>query len=242
MLWTGTSAAVSEPFRDLLLELAQERSLAVAAPHHTEAGRARGHGAGPPVAARSRGSMRGLPQRPQLRDRSAACTWWPAPDGRPAGPRWARRDRQRLPPHPAGGIQGGPGGAHPAARGAGRSRARPATSATRLDRAQRVQGFVGQPLLCRGEMLGVLGVFLRSPATPAAVDVLSFLANHAAAAIASARAFAEVEAMRRQLQLENHYLRQSVDPACCRRCWATARRFYRCSARSRRSPPPTPPC
>jgi transcriptional regulator with GAF, ATPase, and Fis domain len=76
---------------------------------------------------------------------------------------------------------------------------------------QGIAGFIGQPLSCRGELLGVLGVFLRVPVTPIAVDVLRILANHAAAAIATARAFSQVEAMRARLQAENLYLRQAVE-------------------------------
>jgi transcriptional regulator with GAF, ATPase, and Fis domain len=78
-------------------------------------------------------------------------------------------------------------------------------------RAEGIQGFVGLPLVRRGDTLGVLGVFLRAPVTTAAVDVLRIVANHGAAAIATARAFAQVESMRRQLFLENQRLRRSVD-------------------------------
>src|SRR6185295_19847064 len=66
-------------------------------------------------------------------------------------------------------------------------------------RAEGIAGFAGLPLCCRGELLGVLGVFVRAPISAAAMDVLQILANHTAAAIATARAFAQVETMRRQL-------------------------------------------
>ena len=59
-------------------------------------------------------------------------------------------------------------------------------------RAERIEGFVGMPLTCRGELLGVLGVFVRAPITAAALEVLRIVAHHVAAAIATARAFAEV--------------------------------------------------
>ncbi len=78
-------------------------------------------------------------------------------------------------------------------------------------RAEGIAGFAGLPLMSRGELLGVLGVFVRSPLSPAAVDVLRIIANHAAAAIATARAFAEVESMRRRLALENQILRRSAE-------------------------------
>jgi len=79
-------------------------------------------------------------------------------------------------------------------------------------RQEGIAGFAGLPLSCRGEMLGVLGVFVRAAITPAAVDVLRIVANHAAAAIATARAFQQVETMRQKLLLENQLLRRSADP------------------------------
>ena len=78
-------------------------------------------------------------------------------------------------------------------------------------RAEGIAGFAGLPLMSRGELLGVLGVFVRSPLSPAAVEVLRIIANHAAAAIATARAFAEVETMRRRLALENQILRRGAE-------------------------------
>jgi formate hydrogenlyase transcriptional activator len=74
-------------------------------------------------------------------------------------------------------------------------------------REEGILGFAGLPLVCREELVGVLGVFLRTPITAAAVDVLKILANHAAAAIATARAFARAEALRQQLAMENQLLR-----------------------------------
>jgi len=78
-------------------------------------------------------------------------------------------------------------------------------------RAEGIAGFAGLPLAARGEMLGVLGVFMRAPISPAAVDVLRIVANHAAAAIATARAFSEVEKMRHQLLVENQQLRRTAE-------------------------------
>jgi transcriptional regulator with GAF, ATPase, and Fis domain len=78
--------------------------------------------------------------------------------------------------------------------------------------AEGIKSFAGLPLLARGELLGVLGVFVRAPITPPAVDVLRIVANHAAAAIATARAFAEVETMRHRLVIENQRLRRTADP------------------------------
>ncbi len=74
--------------------------------------------------------------------------------------------------------------------------------------AERILGFAGQPLVSRGQLLGVLGVFLRVAITPAGLDILRILANHLAAAIATARAFEQIETMQQRLQVENRYLRE----------------------------------
>jgi transcriptional regulator with GAF, ATPase, and Fis domain len=79
-------------------------------------------------------------------------------------------------------------------------------------RQEGIESFAGLPLLSRSELLGVLGVFVRAPMTPAAVEVLRIVANHAAAAIATARAFAVVERMQQQLFIENQRLRRSAEP------------------------------
>src|SRR6185369_3494559 len=48
---------------------------------------------------------------------------------------------------------------------------------------------------------------------PECMDWLRTIADHAAAAIATARAFAEVDALRKRLELENEYLREEVTRA-----------------------------
>ncbi len=78
-------------------------------------------------------------------------------------------------------------------------------------RAEQIAGFAGLPLDCRGERLGVLGVFVRAPITDAAVDVLRIVANHTAAAIATARAVAQVTEMRQQILLEGGRLLRQVN-------------------------------
>jgi transcriptional regulator with GAF, ATPase, and Fis domain len=77
-------------------------------------------------------------------------------------------------------------------------------------RAEGIQGFAGQPLIHRGEVLGVLAVFARGAIGPDCMAWLRMIADHAAAAIATARAFAEIEALRKKLELENEYLREEV--------------------------------
>jgi transcriptional regulator with GAF, ATPase, and Fis domain len=73
-----------------------------------------------------------------------------------------------------------------------------------------IRSFAGHPLIFRGEVLGVLGVFSRTPLDKAAFEWLRMFASHAAVSIANARAFAEVERLRAQLELENAYLREEV--------------------------------
>ena len=77
-------------------------------------------------------------------------------------------------------------------------------------RAEGVSGFGGQPLVHRGETLGVLAVFARGPIGPDCMDWLRTIADHTAAAIATARAFEEIEALQKRLELENEYLREEV--------------------------------
>jgi transcriptional regulator with GAF, ATPase, and Fis domain len=77
-------------------------------------------------------------------------------------------------------------------------------------RAERVEGFAGQPLVYRGEVLGVLAVFCRGKIWPDCMGWLRLVADHAAAAIAAARAFEEIDALREKLELENEYLREEV--------------------------------
>jgi len=76
-----------------------------------------------------------------------------------------------------------------------------------------IRSFAGHPLIFRGETLGVLGVFSRTPLDDSAFEWLRTFANHAAVSIANARAFAEVERLREQLELENSYLREEVNVA-----------------------------
>ncbi len=79
--------------------------------------------------------------------------------------------------------------------------------------AEAITGFAGQPLTHRGVVLGVLAVFSRGPIDEDCMSWLRMIANHAAAAIATARAFAEVESLKKSLELENEYLRDEVTQA-----------------------------
>ena len=73
-----------------------------------------------------------------------------------------------------------------------------------------IRGFGGQPLVYKGNVLGVLAVFTRMPLEEEWLTWLRMIADHAAAAIANSRAFEEIEQLREQLELENTFLRQEI--------------------------------
>jgi len=79
--------------------------------------------------------------------------------------------------------------------------------------AESIQSFAGQPLVFRGEILGVLGIFSRSEISLEQFGWLRTLADQAAVALANAKAFEEVDSLRRQLELERDYLREEVGAA-----------------------------
>ncbi len=83
----------------------------------------------------------------------------------------------------------------------------------RPDWAERegIIGFGGQPLIYHGEVLGVLGAFVRASFCGEALHSLRMVADHVAAAIANARAFEENARLRKQLELENEYLRDELN-------------------------------
>ena len=77
-------------------------------------------------------------------------------------------------------------------------------------RRERISSFGGQPLIFKGEILGVLGVFNRDPCDRGTFAWLRTFADQAAIAIAHARARSEIEQLKEQLELENDYLREDV--------------------------------
>ncbi len=77
-------------------------------------------------------------------------------------------------------------------------------------RREGILGFAGQPLLFKGKTLGVLAVFTRATLAQESLKWLRLIADHAAAAIATARAFDEIERLRARLSMENEYLREEV--------------------------------
>lgn len=77
--------------------------------------------------------------------------------------------------------------------------------------ARATGGFISVPLLYRGNVVGVLAMFTRG--APPEVDRLlrqRVIADITAGALANARAFEEIERLRRKLELENEYLRQEI--------------------------------
>lgn len=68
-------------------------------------------------------------------------------------------------------------------------------------------------MIHRGVVLGVLAVFARQPISGECMGWLRMIADHAAAAINTARAFAEIDALRKRLEQENEYLREEVTGA-----------------------------
>ncbi|EEF61564.1 sigma-54-dependent Fis family transcriptional regulator [Pedosphaera parvula] len=78
-------------------------------------------------------------------------------------------------------------------------------------RKEGIRGFVGEPIIYKGEVLGTLAVFTRTPVAEEAPKWLRIFADHAATAIVNARAFEEIERLKAQLELENTYLREEIE-------------------------------
>lgn len=77
-------------------------------------------------------------------------------------------------------------------------------------RREGITGFGGQPLLHHGRVLGVLALFARVPLDESALGWLRMIADHAAAAVATARAFEEIDALKQRLEQESEYLQAEV--------------------------------
>ncbi|RPI74449.1 MAG: sigma-54-dependent Fis family transcriptional regulator, partial [Desulfobacteraceae bacterium] len=80
-------------------------------------------------------------------------------------------------------------------------------------RGEEILSFGGQPLLYKGEILGVIALYSRIDMARVQEGIfwLRMIANHAAIAMAHARAFAEIEYLKKRLELENVYLREELD-------------------------------
>ncbi len=77
-------------------------------------------------------------------------------------------------------------------------------------RREKIEAFAGHPLVHRGTVLGVLAVFARDKPGVACFEWLRMIADHLAAAIASARMIDEIESLKQRLELENAYLQEEV--------------------------------
>jgi transcriptional regulator with GAF, ATPase, and Fis domain len=77
-------------------------------------------------------------------------------------------------------------------------------------KAEGIRALGGQPLIHQGEVLGVLAVFSRACLDEENLTWMRMIADHAASAIANARAFEEIERLKSQLELERDYLRDEV--------------------------------
>ncbi|MBW1798068.1 MAG: sigma 54-interacting transcriptional regulator [Deltaproteobacteria bacterium] len=78
-------------------------------------------------------------------------------------------------------------------------------------RREGILGYAGQPLLHKGERLGVLAIFSRIRLLREGIFWMRMIANHAGISIVNARAFGEIAHLKKQLELENIYLREELD-------------------------------
>ena len=81
-------------------------------------------------------------------------------------------------------------------------------------KSEKITSFAGQPLIFRNETLGVLALFSRKVLDKSHLAMFRTFAYNAAAAIANAKAFEEIEHLRQQLELEIEYLRDEVRQVC----------------------------
>src|SRR5262245_66186074 len=89
----------------------------------------------------------------------------------------------------------------------------PAIARSEWASAEGIMAFAGQPLIFKGETLGVLAVFSRAHVDQEQFQWLRTFADQAAVALANARAFEEVARLREQLELERDHLREEVREA-----------------------------
>ena len=75
---------------------------------------------------------------------------------------------------------------------------------------EQIRGFNGVPVVYKGEVLGVIAVFTRQNVPEEAEVWGQIFADHFGAAIASARAFEEIQRLKTQLEQQNAYLKEEV--------------------------------
>ena len=76
--------------------------------------------------------------------------------------------------------------------------------------AEGITCFAGEPLVFRGEVLGVIALFCRQELSDERLTWLRMFADQAAVSIANARAFEEIGHLRARLELERDYLRDEI--------------------------------
>jgi transcriptional regulator with GAF, ATPase, and Fis domain len=76
--------------------------------------------------------------------------------------------------------------------------------------AERIESFAGQPLAFGGEVLGVVALFSRRRLEVQDLKWLRVFADHAAVAIANARAFEEIQRLKDRAERERDYLREAM--------------------------------
>jgi formate hydrogenlyase transcriptional activator len=80
-----------------------------------------------------------------------------------------------------------------------------------LAEKEQICEYLHQPIIYKGTVLGIFSVFLRRELDEVGTALTQVIADHLGAALANARAFAEVEALKGQLELQNAYLREEID-------------------------------
>lgn len=78
---------------------------------------------------------------------------------------------------------------------------------------ERIASFVGQPLIYKDEVLGVLAIFTRITLDQGMLGLMRMIADQLAYAVSNARAFAEIERLKKQTTQENAVLCEEVDIA-----------------------------
>lgn len=78
-----------------------------------------------------------------------------------------------------------------------------------------IHSFAGHPLVFQGETLGVLAIFSRKLLNEDDLSILGGFSHHAAAAIANAKAFENIQQLHKQLELENTYLKEEIKTVHC---------------------------
>ncbi len=76
--------------------------------------------------------------------------------------------------------------------------------------AEGIVSFAGQPLVCRGETLGVIAFFSRDTLAQGAMEMLRMVADHIAYAITNARLFEITRSITQRRELENAHLREEL--------------------------------